>query len=69
LAHQVREVGLMTKKEMLFGTMDIIYTKVKPPNLRKLEYKHWLEALLLIARQVSARCISASPPHELRRAQ
>jgi len=46
----------MTKKEMLFGTMDIIYTKVKPPNLRKLQYKHWLEALLLIARQVCVWC-------------
>ena len=39
----------MSKRDMLFGTMDIIYTKVKPPNLRKLEYKHWLESLVLMA--------------------
>jgi hypothetical protein len=44
-----RECGLMNKKDALFGTMDIIFTKVKPMNTRKLEYRQFLEALVLIA--------------------
>jgi len=39
----VRECGLLSKRDMQFGNMDIIFTRAKPVGGRKLEYKHFLE--------------------------
>ena len=42
-AKLIRECGLLSKKDMMFGTMDLIYTRAKPKGSRKLEFKHFLE--------------------------